>query len=299
MNARLEHGNLHKKSRWGEFILLRGDMISYYVDVFGEWSEAEVDLFRALLPSDGVSVEVGSNIGMHAIALSKICDKGKVYCYEPQRPIFHILCGNIAINNRLNVIARNLAVGDACGQIEIQTSDYDRPWNYGAFSIETGFNAERQFDRAVRTEKINVISLDDDPLLLEIDKIDLIKADVEGLEVKVILGGKKLIERHRPYLFLEAGDEEAVGRLVEILSAIDYAGYWFPSLRFRHDNYNSAPFDPAFSRKYDTNVLFRPREKPLQNRDLSPVGDVYRLPKGVPVLMTFPHPFGQPPEFVS
>jgi hypothetical protein len=104
---------------------------------------------------------------------------------------------------------------------------------------------------------------------------------------------------HRPYLFLEAGDEEAVGRLVEILSAIDYAGYWFPSLRFRHDNYNSAPFDPAFSRKYDTNVLFCPREKPLQNRDLSPVGDVYRLPKGVPVLMTFPHPFGQPPEFVS
>jgi FkbM family methyltransferase len=194
MNARLEHGNLHKKYRWGEFILLRGDMISYYVDVFGEWSEAEVDLFRALLPSDGVSVEVGSNIGMHAIALSKICDKGKVYCYEPQRPIFHILCGNIAINNRLNVIARNLAVGDACGQIEIQTSDYDRPWNYGAFSIETGFNAERQFDRAVRTEKINVISLDDDPLLLEIDKIDLIKADVEGLEVKVILGGQ---ETHR------------------------------------------------------------------------------------------------------
>jgi FkbM family methyltransferase len=85
-------------------------------------------------------------------------------------------------------------VGDACGQIEIQTSDYDRPWNYGAFSIETGFNAERQFDRAVRTEKINVISLDDDPLLLEIDKIDLIKADVEGLEVKVILGGQ---ETHR------------------------------------------------------------------------------------------------------
>ena len=60
-----------KKSRWGEFILLRGDMIDYYVDVFGEWSEAESTCF-ALLPSDGVSVEVGSNIGMHAIALSSL-----------------------------------------------------------------------------------------------------------------------------------------------------------------------------------------------------------------------------------
>jgi len=159
-----------RKCRWGQFILLRGDMISHYVDVYGEWGETEIDLFRRLLPNDGVSVEVGSNIGMHAIAISKICNDGKLYCYEPQRHLFYILCGNIAINNRLNVIARNVAVSEQSGQIDVETSNYDRPWNYGAFSLDAGFSEEQQFDRTIRFEKINVVSLDEDPLLFEIDK---------------------------------------------------------------------------------------------------------------------------------
>ena len=288
-----------RRCRWGQFILLRGDMISRYADVFGEWSEAEVDLFRALLPNDGVSVEVGSNIGTHAIAISKICNAGKIYCYEAQRHLYHILCGNIAMNNRLNVIARNLAVSDRRGHIDIQTSDYDRPWNYGAFSIDAGFSGERKFDGPVRTETIEVVPLDKDPLLSKIEKIHLIKADVEGAEAKVVLGGKKLIERHRPYLFLEAGDEQLVAELVRILSSMDYVGYWFLPLRFRHDNYNSAPFDPPLSQKYDINILFCPRENPLRNCDLPPVGNDYRVPKGLPVLMTFPHPPGRPVEYTT
>lgn len=274
-------------------------MISHYAEVYGEWSETEVDLFRAILPNDGVSVEVGSNIGMHAIAISKICNYGKIYCYEAQRYLYYILCGNIAMNNRLNVIARNLVVSDQHGHIRVQTSDYDRPWNYGAFSIDAGFSEEGKFDGAVRTEKIEVVSLDKDPLLSKIEKIHLIKADVEGAEVKVVLGGKKLIERHRPYLFLEAGDEQSVGKLVEVLSSIDYVGYWFLALRFRHDNYNSAPFNPPLSQKYDTNILFCPREKPLGNSDLPPVGNVSRVPKGLPVLMAFPHPSGRPVEYTT
>ncbi len=288
-----------KKCRWGQFILLRRDMISDYVNIYGEWGETENDLFRALLPNDGVTVEVGSNIGMHAIAISKICSEGKIYCYEAQRHLFHILCGNIAINNRLNVIARNLAVSDQCGHVNIQTSDYDRPWNYGAFSIDAGFSEEGNFDGTIRTEKVNVVSLDEDPLLFEIEKIHLIKADVEGAEAKVVVGARNLIERHRPYLSLEAGPEGSVAKLVGILSSIGYIGYWFLSLRFRRDNYNSAPFDKPISTRYDVNILFCPREKPLRNCDLPPVGDVFRLPKGLPVLMAFPHPSGQPVEFVT
>jgi FkbM family methyltransferase len=288
-----------RRCRWGQFILVRGDMISRYVEIYGEWGETEVDLFRALLPNDGVSVEVGSNIGMHAIAISKICSAGKVYCYEAQRHLYYILCGNIAMNNRLNVIARNLAVSDRRGHIDIQASDYDRPWNYGAFSIDAGFSEEGKFGGAIRTEKIEVVPLDKDPLLSKIEKIHLIKADVEGGEAKVVLGGKNLIERHRPYLFLEAGDEQSVGKLVEILSSIDYVGHWFISLRFRHDNFNSAPFNPRLSQKYDTNILFCPREKPLRNSDLPPVGNVYRIPKGMPILMAFPHPSGRRVEYTT
>ena len=147
-----------KDCRWGRFLLLRGDMISQFVDMYGEWAETEVDLFRTLLPEDGVCIEVGSNIGMHAIPLSRACARGKVFCYEPQRPIFHILCANIALNDRLNIVARNLAVGAQNTRIPIQTSDYDESWNYGAFSMASGFNAEGAFTGNVDNELVDVRS---------------------------------------------------------------------------------------------------------------------------------------------
>ena len=203
----------------------------------------------------------------------------------------------LALNNRLNVIARNLAVSDERRQIQIQTSDYDRPWNYGSFSIDVGFNAEGDFDGAIRTETIDVVSLDEDPLLADVEKIHLIKADVEGAEPRVVVGAAKLIARHRPYLYLEAGSEASVAALVAILTPSDYVGYWFLALRYRRDNFNSAPFQPEISARYDVSILFCPREKPSLNLPL--VGDALSAPKGLPVLTAFPHPPGQPVEFVT
>src|SRR5438445_82607 len=105
-----------KDCRWGRFLLIRGDMISSYVSQLGHWADIEVDLFRALLPpSGGVCIEVGANIGMHAVPLSQLCEGGEVICYEPQRPIFHVLCANLALNNRLNVRTRHAAVGEKAG----------------------------------------------------------------------------------------------------------------------------------------------------------------------------------------
>jgi FkbM family methyltransferase len=150
--------------RWGKFLLLRGDRISQNVDVWGEWAEAEITLFRSILRNDANVVEVGSNIGMHAIPLAIVCSKGKVFCHEPQRPIFHILCANIALNNLLNIVARHCAVGDSDGQALIQTSNYDEPWNYGSFSIAEGFNTEGSYTAPVSREFVPMLALDDDPL---------------------------------------------------------------------------------------------------------------------------------------
>ena len=76
-----------KDCRWGRFLLLRGDMISTYADVYGEWSELEVSLYRRLLKTDSVVVEVGANLGLHTVPLAKIASSGRVICFEPRRAI--------------------------------------------------------------------------------------------------------------------------------------------------------------------------------------------------------------------
>ncbi|MEJ1749058.1 FkbM family methyltransferase [Escherichia coli] len=135
-----------KELRWGNFILLRGDMISNYASNYGEWCEVEVDLYKTLLSEGSNVIEIGANIGLHTIPLSKICGKGSIICFEPQPPIFNMLCGNLAMNNILNVMPYNKAVGDRCGSVVIPVSSYDKPWNYGSFSIEKGYNSEGDYD---------------------------------------------------------------------------------------------------------------------------------------------------------
>jgi FkbM family methyltransferase len=270
-----------KDCRWGRFILLRGDMISQYVDMYGEWSETEIDLFKQLLPTDGVCIEIGSNIGMHAVPLSMICGEGRVYCFEPQRPLFHILCGNIALNNRLNVVARNQAVGDKRECVDIETSDYDENWNYGSFSVTSGFSREGSFKGAVRKEPVDVISLDDDSTIGRLDRVHLIKIDVEGFEPKVLRGAKKLIARHKPDIFVEANEQSVVGEILNEMRAQGYVGYWFVAHRYREDNFNRSQFSVD---AWDPNIIFRrPERGPLPD-GLREVKDFDDLAKGVPIL---------------
>jgi hypothetical protein len=92
-----------KSARHGKFILMHGDMISEFVNLYGEWCEGEIELFNQIIPKNGVVIEIGSNIGMHSIPISRICNEGKLFCFEPQRIIFQILCGNIALNNITNI----------------------------------------------------------------------------------------------------------------------------------------------------------------------------------------------------
>ncbi len=196
-----------KQCRWGQFLLIHGDLISEYVNLYGEWCEGEVELFKQLLPADGVAIEVGSNIGMHAVPLSQICKDGKLFCFEPQRIIFQVLCANLALNGRLNVFASQCGVGDAEAMVDIQTGNYDQPWNYGAFSLTAGFNAEMKYAGAVNTEKVRVLALDQHPPIADIGRLDLLKIDAEGFESQVLRGARQLIARFKPFIFIENNNE--------------------------------------------------------------------------------------------
>ena len=102
------------RARHGLMLYNRHDIyIGRSVECYGEFSEGENDLFRQVLRPGCVVVEAGANIGAHTLALSKIVDpRGAVYAYEPQRPVFQILCGNMALNGRLNVDCRREALGE-------------------------------------------------------------------------------------------------------------------------------------------------------------------------------------------
>lgn len=228
-----------KDCRWGRFILLRGDMISTYADVYGEWCELEVALYRRMLKPDSVVIEVGANLGLHSVPLAKIAGSGRVICFEPQRAVFNVLCGNLALNNLNNVDAHRVAVGEHEEVITTESTDYDMPWNYGAFSIAAGFSGEARFPGVLKPEPTTVVVLDAFSETADLQRLDLIKIDAEGFELAVLRGAERLIARTRPTLFVENNNPVNGDDLIRHIRGLGYDCYWYCTERFHRDNYNA------------------------------------------------------------
>ena len=80
---------------------------------------------------------------------------------------------------------------------------------------------------------------------LNLDRCKLIKADVEGMELRVLLGAKKTIKRLRPFLFVENDREANSASLIQQLLEWDYRV-------FRH---NSPLFDPINAYRNPVNIF--------------------------------------------
>lgn len=167
----------------------------------------DITLLAQLLTLFGegrVVIDAGANFGSYALGLQPhVGARGKVIAFEAQRILFNMLCGSVALNALENVYCYNAALGDrADGSIEVPQFDYGRSLNFG--SIEFGskqqepLHQQRAFDPD-RIEHVPVTSID----ALDLARVDMIKIDVEGMELEVLRGAERTIERDQPILYVE------------------------------------------------------------------------------------------------
>lgn len=252
--------------------------MSQYADLYGEWCESEVALFAELLRPDSNVVEVGAHIGLHTVPLSKIVHQGLVVCFEPQRILFQMLCANCALNSRTNVHGYNCAVSASGGTLEVASTDYAVRWNYGAFSLDRGFDTEGRFPGRTATESITCFRLDEAPMIGRLDAISLLKIDVEGFEAEVLKGAAGVLSRHRPMIFIENNKEEKGDLLIALLREYGYRCYWYCVQRFRPDNFNEVGWKVPGT---DVNMLCLPAERASSTFGLMEVNDFSDLKKGL------------------
>lgn len=226
--------------KWGDFNLIEGDFISAYARTYGEWSEVEVQFFRQILSPNSNVIEVGANIGMHAVPIAKTVHQGKLFCFEPQRIIFQLLCSNLALNQLTNVYAYQQGVSDEASRIEIASSDYETAWNYGSFSLDKGFNTEGYFQGEIQQESVQVIRLDEHPEVHKLTELRLLKIDAEGFDLNVLKGASQTIEAHKPVIFIEAHRHQSQ-MLIRYLNGIGYQCFWFVSDRYQPNNHFGQP----------------------------------------------------------
>jgi len=243
---KLKPGLVMTPSKIGNFAVYKNDtIVSHAIRLFGEYSHAEIDVMSLYLNEDSVYLDVGTNIGYHALAIHKQ-NKCKVLAFEPHPTHFLVAAFNCQ-NSPIQVL--NAGLSDEEGTFTIDDFDIEVAGNYGTVaSSAKGIEAQ-------------VTTMDS----LELAKCDVIKIDVEGLEYKVLMGGLKTIEKFRPVIFYEAIDSTVWPTCHKLLDSMGYQQYWVGC--------KNKPVSPTFHKTDDNpfgngavaNILAVPKEREQPN----------------------------------
>lgn len=233
---------------------VRGPMLVPPYDVYlsqamirlGEYCPAEFETWRPYLPERGTVLDIGANFGAHTFAFARaVGPKGAVIAVEPQWALFAMLCGSSQLQGARNVRARWCAMGREASTVHIPTMDYTKGGNFGGLALRD----------VTEGESVACVPLD----AWNMDDVDFIKIDVEGMELDVLEGGRETIQRCRPVLSVEADREEQVPALLDWLRAADYRLWWHRPL-----------LGPLWPNIVSVNLLALPVERALAE----PTGDV-------------------------
>ena len=145
------------------------------------------------LADGAVVVDAGANIGLVSIPLAKaLYDRhGVVLAFELQRMIYYALCAGAALNDLENLFTFPHGLGAQNQDLRISKLDYGVAQDFGAFSLLV--------QGQDRPEAIQIVTLDS----MRLQRLDLLKIDVEGMELEVLSGGRNTIARNRPWCWIE------------------------------------------------------------------------------------------------
>lgn len=171
-----------------------------------------------LCSCDSVVFDVGVNIGWTALHMSRICSAGRVYGFEPDPYNFAACRRNMDLNELANLKVSPIALGAEPGSVQMEIPTLS---NRGGNRIAQQGSINQRGD-------IPMVTADEFARISEVDRLDVIKIDTEGFELRVLTGARGLLLKYRPTLFVEINDANLKMQgdsALELLNFIRSAGY--------------------------------------------------------------------------
>lgn len=153
-----------------------------------EWERSTFTFLERCLSADSVCLDVGAWIGPTALFAAQRCRA--VYCIEPDPFAYERLLANIRLNEVGNVLPFHGALSSRNAGVQIAN--------------ERGFGNSMTRVRAAPAGGVTVLGMDL-PSFIDwwgIDRIDLLKMDIEGAEFDLVPSIIDLLPRFKPAIHL-------------------------------------------------------------------------------------------------
>lgn len=202
-------------------------------------TEIEILLLPFFLKDNYYFIDVGANRGLYCFFAEKIISEKFIIAYEP---IPYLAKSLKRLFPLIHVEQKALSSLQELTTLFI-------PLNYQRLAVDTRSTLElKSEDLKLGFEKIAIETTTLDDLLLNQQSISisLIKIDVEGHEMKVILGAIKLLKAQRPFLIIEIEPRHHkgnIGEVFDLIISLNYSIYYLDK----------------------TNLQLRPTIEPLPN----------------------------------
>jgi FkbM family methyltransferase len=188
-----------------------------------------------LIRSDSVILDVGSHSGQFAKLFARLAPEGHVFAFEPGSYALSILRPALKFNRFRNVTVLPHGLGDAPAELLLSVPiKPSGSIGYGlshVSAVNSEFDGKRRAGWTYNEESISISTIDALVADQRIDRVDFIKADIEGWEMRMLAGAEATILRHHPSLMIEVVDEhlaragDSSNALFKLLTGFGYRAF--------------------------------------------------------------------------
>jgi FkbM family methyltransferase len=180
----------------------------------------ELFFLRHLLKPGDVCIDIGANVGYYSSFMSRhVGLSGKVIAIEPVALFANLFKKNLTRWGLPNVMLHRVALGAAPGNLVMGTPLIDGVLRHGL----THVLAQNEDRSGMQTYDVQVAIPDE--LFADLPKINFVKCDVEGYEVKLFPLFLATLQKHKPVIQIEITGVENRKNMLDILLPLGYVAH--------------------------------------------------------------------------
>lgn len=177
----------------------------------------ELAAIRAALRTDGIAIDVGANRGAYLYWLARWTPAGRVVAFEPQDELAGYLRQAADLLAWNHVTIEDVGVSGRPGELDLFIP---------GGTVTPGASFSRRVPGREPCTSVRKRTVTLDGYFESGTRIDVIKVDVEGLELEVFRGAERILEESSPLLVFESENRHLEsGSVADVLHFLTERGY--------------------------------------------------------------------------